>query len=67
MTNPFDDEDGNFVILANAAQRLSLWPASIPVPAGWSVAFGPRERAACMNYAKDTWTHLRPATAPDPT
>ncbi|MEV4518514.1 MbtH family protein [Dactylosporangium sp. NPDC049525] len=66
MTNPFDDEDGNFIILANEGGRHSLWPASIPVPSGWSIAFGPRERATCLNYVSKTWTQLRPAPASDP-
>lgn len=46
--NPFDDDDGTFRVLANSAGDLSLWPEFAQVPAGWSVVFGPTDRAACI-------------------
>ncbi|WP_213003847.1 MbtH family protein [Winogradskya consettensis] len=54
MTNPFDDLDANFTVLVNDADQRSLWPASTPVPAGWSVSFGPGDRAACLDHVMAT-------------
>jgi uncharacterized protein YbdZ (MbtH family) len=61
-TNPFDDENGAFLVLVNEEEQHSLWPASFAVPAGWAVAFGPGPRAASLEYVERHWTDIRPAT-----
>ncbi|QFZ20859.1 MbtH family protein [Saccharothrix syringae] len=58
--NPFDDENGRFSVLVNEEGQHSLWPASIPVPPGWSVAFGEDGRAACLDYVERNWVDMRP-------
>lgn len=35
MTNPFDREDGVFLVLVNEQGQHSLWPSFAPVPDGW--------------------------------
>ena len=35
MTNPFDDEDGRFLVLVNDEGQHSLWPTFADVPSGW--------------------------------
>lgn len=57
-TNPFDDEDGNYTVLANAAGEHSLWPAGIPAPGGWRVVHGPARRAACLEFVNEAWQNL---------
>lgn len=57
-TNPFDDEDGNFTVLVNAAGEHSLWPAGISTPGGWRVVHGPARRAACLEYVNEAWRNL---------
>jgi MbtH protein len=37
MANPFDDNDGTFLVLVNAEGQHSLWPSFAPVPPGWDV------------------------------
>lgn len=60
--NPFDDENGTFLVLRNAQGQMSLWPEFAPVPAGWSIAFGPERRAACIEYVDRHWADaLRPS------
>ena len=75
MTNPFDDEDGRFLVLVNDEGQHSLWPTFAHVPAGWTVAFGAvpagEARSACLEYVEEHWTDLRPRslvarTAPSP-
>jgi hypothetical protein len=34
VVNPFDDEEGNFLVLINAEEQFSLWPSFIDIPAG---------------------------------
>jgi uncharacterized protein YbdZ (MbtH family) len=60
LTNPFDDEDGSYLILVNEAGQHCLWPASADVPAGWTVAHGPAGRGVCLAYVTEHWTDIRP-------
>ncbi|CAL9617306.1 Protein MbtH [Streptomyces sp. enrichment culture] len=59
-TNPFDDEDGRFFVLANDEDQHSLWPVFAEVPAGWRVVFGEAARTECLEYVESNWTDLRP-------
>jgi MbtH protein len=62
MGNPFDDEDGTFLVLVNDEGQHSLWPEFAEVPAGWSVRHGPTGRASCLEYVEEHWTDMRPAS-----
>jgi MbtH protein len=60
MTNPFDDNDGVFLVLVNADGQYSLWPQFAAVPAGWNSVLGPDSRARCLKYIQENWTDMRP-------
>jgi uncharacterized protein YbdZ (MbtH family) len=60
--NPFDDEGGSFLVVANDEDQHALWPASDAAPSGWAVKHGPAERAACLEYVRANWTDIRPRT-----
>ena len=60
MTNPFDDEDGTFIVLINDEGQYSLWPEFLDVPAGWR-ATGPKgSRSECLAWVDENWTDMRP-------
>ncbi|MGB8388622.1 MbtH family protein [Mycobacterium sp.] len=59
-TNPFDDDNGAFVVLVNREEQHSLWPAFAELPAGWQVVYGEANRAACLYYVEQSWTDMRP-------
>jgi uncharacterized protein YbdZ (MbtH family) len=59
-TNPFDDDNGSFLVLVNEEEQHSLWPVFADVPAGWRVVFGEGSRAACLDYIEENWTDIRP-------
>ncbi|WP_331744485.1 MbtH family protein [Streptomyces mirabilis] len=59
-TNPFDDENGEFLVLVNDEEQHSLWPTFAEVPAGWRSVFGPDTRARCLEYVEEHWTDMRP-------
>jgi MbtH-like protein len=40
--NPFDDDNGSFVVLVNDEEQHSLWPAFADVSAGWRVVMAKR-------------------------
>lgn len=62
--NPFDNDDGSFLVLVNDEGQHSLWPAFADVPAGWRVVYGRRpgedSRAACLDYIEQNWPDIRP-------
>ena len=60
MTNPFDNEDGSFLVLVNDEAQHSLWPAFAEVPDGWAPAYGEAGRQECLAYVEENWTDLRP-------
>jgi MbtH protein len=60
MTNPFENADGTYSVLVNDEGQHSLWPEFVDVPAGWTAAFGPDTRQACLDYVEANWTDLRP-------
>ncbi len=61
-TNPFDDDNGTFVVLVNDEDQHSLWPTFADVPAGWRKIFGEADRAECLAYVEQNWTDMRPRT-----
>ncbi|MEU6595208.1 MbtH family protein [Streptomyces sp. NPDC046881] len=60
MSNPFDDENGSFLVLSNDEGQFSLWPEHVDVPAGWSTVHGPDGRQACLDHVERNWTDMRP-------
>ena len=56
MTNPFENDDAQYLVLRNRAGQYSMWPVFADVPDGWQVAFGGASRQACLNYVEQTWT-----------
>jgi MbtH protein len=59
-TNPFDDEDGRYLVLINDEGQYSLWPSFVEVPAGWSVALPESDRRTALDYVEQNWTDMRP-------
>lgn len=65
-TNPFEDDNGTYLVLADAQGRHSLWPDGITVPDGWDVALTASSRAQCLAFVEEHWTDICPArTAAD--
>ena len=60
MAKTFDDENGSFFVLVNREGQHSLWPISLQVPSGWTVAFEADTRRACLDYVEQHWTDMRP-------
>ncbi|MEU4612929.1 MbtH family protein [Streptomyces umbrinus] len=65
MTNPFEDEDANYLVLRNEEGQFSLWPTFVDVPDGWELVFGEAARQACLDFIEETWTDMRPKSLID--
>ncbi|MEU7133060.1 MbtH family protein [Streptomyces sp. NPDC046261] len=64
--NPFDDQEGRFLVLVNDEEQYSLWPAFAEVPGGWTVALAETTRDACVDFVGSRWTDMRPRTLREP-
>ena len=63
--NPFDDDNGSFVVLVNDEAQHSLWPTFADVPEGWRVVYGGADRAGCLDYIEQSWADIRPKSLPE--
>jgi uncharacterized protein YbdZ (MbtH family) len=61
-TNPFDDENGTFLVLRNDEVQMSIWPDFVDVPAGWRVVHGATTRTDALAVVEREWTDMRPAS-----
>ncbi|WP_323180896.1 MbtH family protein [Streptomyces sp. NBC_01142] len=59
MSNPFEDEEGSYLVLTNDENQHSLWPDFADVPEGWSVVHK-GIRQDCLDYIESNWTDMRP-------
>ena len=62
-SNPFDNQDGRFLVLVNSEDQHSLWPMFATVPSGWTIVHGGpdgTDRDSALRYVEEHWTDLRP-------
>jgi uncharacterized protein YbdZ (MbtH family) len=65
MQNPFEDENGEYVILLNGENQYSLWPGFREIPQGWN-SVGPRgKRKDCLDWIEKNWSDMRPKSLVD--
>jgi uncharacterized protein YbdZ (MbtH family) len=60
MSNPFEDEDGRYIVLMNEEGQHSLWPIWIDIPDGWTTVHHEDTRKGCLDYIETAWTDIRP-------
>ncbi|MFB9923886.1 MbtH family protein [Amycolatopsis halotolerans] len=65
MTNPFESADESYLVLVNHENQHSLWPAFADIPDGWTAAFGPDFRLACLEFVERNWTDITPRSLLD--
>jgi MbtH protein len=62
VTNPFESETGEYLVLVNDEGQYSLWPTRLEIPAGWKPTGQTGDRAECLAWVERNWTDPRPAT-----
>jgi len=60
MSNPFENDNGEYQVLVNEEGQYSLWPAFLQIPAGWSVTGPKGKRRECLDWVEANWTDMRP-------
>jgi MbtH protein len=67
MTNPFETEMGEFLVLVNTEGQYSIWPTFRDPPLGWSIV-GPRgAKQICLNWIELHWVDMRPKSLSETT
>ncbi len=49
-----------FTVVVNREGQHSIWPASRPLPAGWTETGVRGDREECVAHIERTWTDMRP-------
>lgn len=60
MSNPPNEPHDRFFVVVNLEGQYALWPECAQAPAGWTVAHGAADRAACIDFVNAQWTDMRP-------
>lgn len=66
MMSPADEAAGNdYRVVVNHEEQYSIWPASRPVPAGWTDTTKTGAKDECLAFIEATWTDMRPRSVGD--
>jgi len=60
MTNPFEDDTAQFLVLINDEGQYSLWPGHLDIPPGWRATGPTGARKTCLAWIEENWTDMRP-------
>jgi MbtH protein len=60
VSNPFDGDETDYLVLVNEQDQHSLWPAPIAVPPGWRVVLAEASRERCLEFVENRWIDMRP-------
>ena len=52
----------NYVVVRNAEEQYSIWPADRRVPDGWETVGDQSSKDACLALVAELWTDMRPAS-----
>lgn len=50
------------LVVRNAEEQYSIWPAGRTVPDGWDVVTDAKPKDECLAYIAEVWTDMRPAS-----
>src|SRR5664279_736474 len=58
--NANNNNEPIYVVVRNAEEQYSIWPAGRDVPAGWDTAGTVGTKDACLAHITEAWTDMRP-------
>jgi MbtH protein len=59
MSEQSEDEP-DFVVVVNAEEQYSVWPAVRAVPDGWRAVGVTGPKSDCLEHISAAWTDMRP-------
>jgi MbtH protein len=60
MSNEVDNTD--YTVVVNHEEQYSIWPTFRPLPLGWNAAGKTGKKSECLEYIKEVWTDMTPAS-----
>jgi uncharacterized protein YbdZ (MbtH family) len=60
MSNPFEDESRDYLVLVNREGQYSLWPDFREIPAGWTPVGQRGKRRDCLHWIESNWVDMCP-------
>jgi len=58
--NANNNNEPIYVVVRNAEEQYSIWPAGRDVPAGWDTDGTVGTKDACLAHITEAWTDMRP-------
>ena len=55
-----------FVVVKNQEGQYSIWAADLPIPAGWVSQRKSGTSEECLNYIREVWADMAPASLRNP-
>jgi MbtH protein len=56
------DDQRIYKVVVNHEEQYSIWPAGKENPLGWRDAGKTGNKAECLEFVKEVWTDMRPAS-----
>jgi MbtH protein len=60
--NGNNDDDQQYLVIANNVNQYSLWPKTKAVPNGWNSTGKEGNRDQCVKLIDEEWLDMRPIT-----
>lgn len=57
------DNNMTYMVVRNAEEQYSIWPAIRQLPLGWEAVPKTGSMDECLAYISDAWTDMRPLSA----
>ncbi len=54
-----------FIVVMNAEEQYSLWPAGRTLPGGWTATGFQGSEEDCLSHIQSVWTDIRPKSLRD--
>jgi len=61
MTNQAEDTF-EYTVVMNHEEQYSIWPSFKPLPLGWNAVGKTGPKSDCLEYIKEVWTDMTPAS-----
>jgi MbtH protein len=62
MSADSENDPTIYHVVLNDEEQYSIWPADLPVPAGWRKEGKTGPKAECLAHVKTVWTDMTPAS-----
>lgn len=66
MDSKISDNSRTYMVVRNAEEQYSIWPAEGHIPFGWEAVPKTGSLDECLMYISDVWTDMRPLSARQP-